>query len=253
MNLMIESMPSDIAAIGLSKAQLDDLAESRLRAIDLYTADGMTALHVTASQYAVQQQYRKPVVDVASSETVSIWTFPESASVGEWTAIGALLEVSKSLDLFLAEYLRINESARGDDASAVAEPRTKDSQETEQTAIRSGITLSPKRLPPDDEEDDEMPSFSEGVTSPQVTRKVSPEYTEKAKKSKLQDKFLVAVAIWEDGRAHNIWVLRGLGVDLDQKANETTKKWRWIAGTNGSVTLGVSARIEMSFKLLWSL
>ena len=109
MGLVIESLPDDAAATGLTAAQLKALAESRLRALGLHESDALTLLHVAASRYAVQLRYMKPVIDVASSETETIRTFSRSAEVRDGTAAGVMLEVSKLLDLFLIEYRRVNE------------------------------------------------------------------------------------------------------------------------------------------------
>ena len=79
MGLVIESLPDDAAATGLTAVQLKALAESRLRAIGLHESDALTFLHVAASRYAVQLRYMKPVIDVASSETETIRTFSRSA------------------------------------------------------------------------------------------------------------------------------------------------------------------------------
>lgn len=66
---------------------------------------------MTASRYAVQLQYRKPLGDLASGETRSLRTFSKAAEVRDGTAAGVMLRVSELLDLILVEYLRVNESA----------------------------------------------------------------------------------------------------------------------------------------------
>ena len=77
-----------------------------MRAIGLHESDASTFLHVAASRDAVQLQYMKPVLDVASSEPATIPTFSKSVVVLDGTAAGVMLELSKLLDLFLAEYRR---------------------------------------------------------------------------------------------------------------------------------------------------
>ena len=109
MGLVIKSLPDEAAGTGLTVAQLSALAESRLRVIGLHESDASTFLQVAASRDAVQLRFMKPVIDLASSESRTIPTFSASAAVRDGTATGVMLELSKLLDLFLAEYRRVNE------------------------------------------------------------------------------------------------------------------------------------------------
>ena len=89
-----------------------------------------------------------------------------------------------------------------------------------------------------------------GVTSPRLLYKVEPEYSEEARKAKYQGTVMLAVEVWEDGIAHNIRVLRSLGLGLDEKAVEAVKQWKFSPGKKDGKPVRVAAQIQVSFRLL---
>ena len=89
-----------------------------------------------------------------------------------------------------------------------------------------------------------------GVSAPRLTRKVEPEYSEEARKAKYQGTVVLAVEVWPDGRAHNIRVIRSLGLGLDEKAIEAVQQWQFVPGKKDSKAVKVQASIEVNFRLL---
>ena len=269
MGLVIETLSDDGAAIGLTKAQLEALAESRLRVARLYEANAWTFLHVAASRYAIQLQYRKPVRNIASGDTVAMRTFSKAAEFRDGTAAGIMLEVSKLLDLFLVEYLRVNESSCGQpdtprraarseavktprtDAGVRAEPSADDSPRTEQAGGSDGIRWCRVWSVPDGNgTEPSVRHTGGGVTSPRLLSKVEPRYSKKAHRLKVQGTVLVGIEVWEDGRAYNITVLKSLGYGLDEKAIEAFEQWRFKPGTKDGKPVKVAAQVQVSFKLV---
>ena len=96
----------------------------------------------------------------------------------------------------------------------------------------------------------EEPEPDAKATYPRLLVKVEPEYSEEAREAKLQGTVMLAVEIWEDGLAHNIRVLRSLGLGLDEKAIEAVQKWKFAPGRKNGVPVRVAAQIQMSFRLL---
>jgi TonB family protein len=89
-----------------------------------------------------------------------------------------------------------------------------------------------------------------GVSAPRLTYKVEPEYSEEARKAKYQGTVVLAVEVWPDGGAHNIRVLRSLGLGLDEKAIEAVEKWKFVPGRKEGKPVRVAATIEVNFRLL---
>jgi len=86
--------------------------------------------------------------------------------------------------------------------------------------------------------------------APRLIQKVEPEYTEEARKARLQGTVLVYVKVTPDGRATDMKVLRALGMGLDEKALECVAKWRFEPGTKDGHAVTVEAQIEVNFRLL---
>lgn len=89
-----------------------------------------------------------------------------------------------------------------------------------------------------------------GVSAPRLTYKVEPEYSEEARKAKYQGTVVLAIEVWPDGKAHNIRVIRSLGLGLDQKAIDAVQKWRFVPGKKDRVPVKVRANVEVNFRLL---
>jgi protein TonB len=89
-----------------------------------------------------------------------------------------------------------------------------------------------------------------GVSAPRLTRKIEPEYSEEARKAKYQGTVVLAVEVWPDGLAHNIRVIRSLGLGLDEKALEAVRQWQFVPGKKDGKAVKVQASIEVNFRLL---
>ena len=103
------------------------------------------------------------------------------------------------------------------------------------------IALEPSR--------DSEPGPSGDVSPARVIHMVEAEYTEEAKIAELQGTVLLAVEVWEDGLAHNIRVLRSLGLGLDEKAVEAVTKWKFSPGKRDGKPVRVAAQIQVTFRL----
>jgi TonB family protein len=86
--------------------------------------------------------------------------------------------------------------------------------------------------------------------APRLMYRVEPEYTDEARKARLQGTVLVYVKVTPEGRATELKILRGLGMGLDEKALECVAKWRFEPGTRDGHAVTVEAQIEVNFRLL---
>lgn len=89
-----------------------------------------------------------------------------------------------------------------------------------------------------------------GVSPPRLTYKVEPEYSEEARKAKYQGTVVLAIEVWQDGKAHNIRVIRSLGLGLDKQAIDAVQQWRFVPGKKDNVPVRVRANVEVNFRLL---
>ena len=88
-----------------------------------------------------------------------------------------------------------------------------------------------------------------GVKAPSVRAKFDPEYTQEAQDAKYEGTVLLSVVIGTDGVAHDINVVKALGMGLVEKAVVAVQKWLFNPGTKDGEPVQVRAQIEINFKL----
>jgi TonB family protein len=103
-----------------------------------------------------------------------------------------------------------------------------------------------------DSEKPKLPVYrvGNGVRPPVLIWKVEPEYSEEARKAKLQGSMMFYVQISPSGKPTAMKVVKSLGLGLDQKATEAAKRWRFTPGMKDGEPVTVEATIEVNFKLL---
>lgn len=90
-----------------------------------------------------------------------------------------------------------------------------------------------------------------GVSEPVLIYKTLPNYTDEARKNRVEGIVMLEVVIRSDGRVDNARIVRGLGFGLDESAiREVVTKWKFRPGTLQGRPVDVQAYIEVSFRLL---
>jgi periplasmic protein TonB len=88
-----------------------------------------------------------------------------------------------------------------------------------------------------------------GVTQPRPIYDPEPEYSDEARRIKLQGSVSLWMVVGLDGRAHNIRVQRSLGMGLDQKAIDAVNRWRFEPATLNGKPVAVEIAVEVNFRL----
>jgi TonB family protein len=85
---------------------------------------------------------------------------------------------------------------------------------------------------------------------PELLTKNEPEYTEDARRAKLQGTVELMIVVGADGRVSSVEVVRGLGLGLDEKAVEAVKAWRFRPAMSDGKPVASSASVAVTFRLL---
>jgi TonB family protein len=88
------------------------------------------------------------------------------------------------------------------------------------------------------------------VKAPVLLSKTEPQYTADARLAKYQGKVTLYIEVGADGTPHNIQVVRGLGLGLDQRAIDALSQWRFKPATRAGQPVPVQATVEVNFRLL---
>jgi TonB family protein len=89
-----------------------------------------------------------------------------------------------------------------------------------------------------------------GLTNPVVLYKPEPDYSDEARKAKLQGTVLLEVVVDQNGRPQVRKVLQSLGLGLDDQAIKAVSIWRFRAGMKGGKPVDVLVNVSVSFRLL---
>ena len=93
-------------------------------------------------------------------------------------------------------------------------------------------------------------SYANVVSQPACSFCPNPEYTEEARKGKLQGGVTVEVLIGADGSAKRIRVVKGLGMGLDERTIETVRHWHFVPARDAHQRgVPVWVTIEAMFRL----
>lgn len=90
-----------------------------------------------------------------------------------------------------------------------------------------------------------------GVGYPECAYCPDPKFSDEARKAKYQGTVLLQIIVQPDGRATNIFIVKGLGMGLDENAIEAVKGWRFKPASGpGGKPVPTQVMIEVTFRLL---
>jgi len=92
--------------------------------------------------------------------------------------------------------------------------------------------------------------FTGAVTQPVLLWKIEPEYTDEARRAKIQGTVVLHIEVDTLGQAQNITVRQSLGLGLDQRAIEAVRRWRFRPGYRNGKPWVTAAMVQVNFRLL---
>ena len=87
------------------------------------------------------------------------------------------------------------------------------------------------------------------VSAPTLAYQVSPQYTDQAKKAKLNGIVLLNLVVDAQGLPQNVRVVRGVGMGLDEKAIEAVKQYKFKPAMENGEPVPVQLNMEVNFKI----
>ncbi len=92
--------------------------------------------------------------------------------------------------------------------------------------------------------------FLGGVTEPVLLWKIEPEYTDEARRAKIQGTVVLHIEVDTHGQAQNITVRQSLGLGLDERAIEAVRRWRFRPGYRNGKPWATAALVQVNIRLL---
>jgi TonB family protein len=88
-----------------------------------------------------------------------------------------------------------------------------------------------------------------GVTIPRAIHQPPPEYSDKARRKKLEGTVLLSLVVTPEGNTTDIKVTTGLGSGLDEKAIEAVRQWKFEPAAKDGKPVAVKIAAQVSFHL----
>lgn len=87
------------------------------------------------------------------------------------------------------------------------------------------------------------------IKPPKALYQPEPDYSEPARAANYQGTAVLGVIVGRDGTPIDVWVVRKLGLGLDQKALLTVRRWKFAPARKDGEPVPVLANIEVDFHL----
>lgn len=92
--------------------------------------------------------------------------------------------------------------------------------------------------------------FAGAITEPVLLWKTEPEYTDEARRARIQGTVVLHIEVDTRGQPQNITVRQSLGLGLDERAIEAVRRWRFRPGYRDGKPWVTAAMIQVNFRLL---
>jgi TonB family protein len=88
-----------------------------------------------------------------------------------------------------------------------------------------------------------------GIEPPSLVREVKANYTDEARRQRIQGDVDLEIVVRRDGSVGEVRVLRGLGGGLNAKATEAVRQWRFSPARRQGAAVDVIVTVSVEFKL----
>jgi len=88
-----------------------------------------------------------------------------------------------------------------------------------------------------------------GVSQPGCIRCPDPQYSDAARKAKMQGRVVLSVVVTTEGRATSIYLVKGAPMNLTAQAISAVKSWEFRPAQKDGKAVSVRVPIEMTFRL----
>jgi TonB family protein len=88
-----------------------------------------------------------------------------------------------------------------------------------------------------------------GVTAPKPVYHPDAEYTDKARKKKIQGSVVVSIVVTDEGKVRDAQIVSGLEKDLDKQALKAVSAWKFEPATKDGKPVAVRIRVEVDYRL----
>lgn len=88
-----------------------------------------------------------------------------------------------------------------------------------------------------------------GISAPKPIYNPEPEYTDRARKKKINGSLVLSIVVTEEGKVRDAKVVTGLDKNLDKQALKAVSTWKFEPATKGGKPVPVRIEVEVDFRI----
>jgi len=93
------------------------------------------------------------------------------------------------------------------------------------------------------------PADPSSFTRPKIVRHVDPEFSEEARRAKVNGNVMMALTVDTNGDATDLWVVRPVGYGLNEEAAKAVRQYKFNPATCGGEAVASSLAIDVNFQI----
>ena len=87
------------------------------------------------------------------------------------------------------------------------------------------------------------------VTPPVAIHTADPKYSKQARTAMFSGQVVVSMIVGTDGKPHNVHILRGAGMGLDEEAIKAVEQYRFKPATQNGKPVAVYVNVQVNFQI----
>lgn len=87
------------------------------------------------------------------------------------------------------------------------------------------------------------------VTPPIAIHTADPKYSKQARKAKFSGQVVVSMIVGTDGEPHNVHILRGVGMGLDEEAMKAVEQYKFKPAMQSGKPVAVYVNVQVNFQI----
>ena len=87
------------------------------------------------------------------------------------------------------------------------------------------------------------------VIPPVAIHTADPKYSKQARKAKFSGQVVVSIIVGTDGEPHNVHILRGAGMGLDEEAMKAVKQYKFKPAMQNGKPVAVYVNVQVDFQI----
>jgi protein TonB len=172
---------------------------------------------------------------------------PIPTTAGNFAAVASIQIVRPSLPPKQEEHMPVPPTILDPTAAAVLTPVSKiglpwmreetnspGPGDSDTIGSRDGKTMGDGLRDGPGGEGESQSRYRGGVTLPSCAYCPDPQYTDEAREAKLQGRVILRVLVGVDGRASQIRIVQGIGLGLDERAEQAIRGWKFVPAHDGA-------------------